>query len=104
MLESLQAMLARGIDNPLLRFGLGKGLLDQGQPEDAALHLRHCVEQDPKYSAAWKLLGLALRQSNDLESARSAWERGIKAAAEKGDKQSEREMTVFIRKLEKTGR
>ena len=30
MLESLEKMLAKGVDNALLRFGLGKGYLDQG--------------------------------------------------------------------------
>ena len=28
MIESLQKMLAKGMDNPMLRFGLGKGGLD----------------------------------------------------------------------------
>ncbi|MFS2128173.1 tetratricopeptide repeat protein, partial [Pseudomonas sp. Pseusp97] len=57
MIDSLEKMLAKGVDNPLLRFGLGKGYLDAGDAAKAAEHLRRCVEQDPKYSAAWKLLG-----------------------------------------------
>jgi len=59
MLESLEKMLAKGVDNALLRFGLGKGYLDLKDNAKAAEHLQKCVEFDPKYSAAWKLLGKA---------------------------------------------
>ena len=101
MLETLQKMLAQGMDNPMLRFGLGKGFLDAGDAPQAAVHLQRCVEQDPKYSAAWKLLGKALQASGDPDGARRAWEHGLLAAQAHGDKQAEREMDVFLRKLNK---
>jgi len=101
MLEGLEKMLAKGVDNPLLRFGLGKGYLDAGEAAKAAVHLRRCVEQDPKYSAAWKLLGKALQAENDLDGARAAWTDGLAAAQAHGDKQAEKEMSVFLRKLDK---
>lgn len=101
MLEGLEKMLAKGVDNPLLRFGLGKGYLDAGEAARAAVHLRRCVEQDPKYSAAWKLLGKALQAEGDLDGARAAWSDGLAAAQAHGDKQAEKEMTVFLRKLDK---
>ncbi len=72
MLESLEKMLARGQDNALLRFGLGKGYLDAGEPRGVE-HLARCVEFDPAYSAAWKLLGKAHEGSGDLASAEAAW-------------------------------
>ena len=103
MLEGLEKMLAKGVDNPLLRFGLGKGHLDQGDAATAAMHLRRCVEQDPKYSAAWKLLGKALEAQGDLSAARDAWTDGVVAAQAHGDKQAEKEMTVFLKRLEKRG-
>ncbi|MDH4559593.1 tetratricopeptide repeat protein [Pseudomonas sp. BN411] len=103
MLEGLEKMLAKGVDNPLLRFGLGKGYLDQGDAAQAALHLRRCVEQDPKYSAAWKLLGKALEANGDLAAARAAWTEGLAAAQAHGDKQAEKEMTVFLKRLDKRG-
>lgn len=102
MIDSLEKMLAKGVDNPLLRFGLGKGYLDAGDGAKAAEHLRRCVEQDPKYSAAWKLLGKALQVEGDLDGARAAWTDGLAAAQAHGDKQAEKEMTVFLRKLDKT--
>ncbi|MFC4860436.1 tetratricopeptide repeat protein [Pseudomonas sp. MAHUQ-62] len=103
MLEGLEKMLAKGVDNALLRFGLGKGYLDQGDAAKAALHLRRCVEQDPKYSAAWKLLGKALEAQGDFSAAREAWTQGLEAANAHGDKQAEKEMTVFIKRMDKRG-
>lgn len=99
--SALQAMLARGQDNALLRFGLGKALLDGGEPGEAVLHLRRCVEQDPNYSAAWKLLGQALLGSGEKEQAQQVWQQGLAVAQARGDKQAEKAMTVFLRRLEK---
>ena len=101
MLESLEKMLAKGMDNALLRFGLGKGYLDAGDHARAVEHLQRCVELDPKYSAAWKLLGKAWLAAGDRAQARQAWEQGIQAAVGHGDKQAEKEMIVFLRKLER---
>lgn len=99
--EALEKMLAKGMDNALLRFGLGKAHLDAGNAAQAAGHLQRCVAFDPGYSAAWKLLGKALQAEGDNEAARQAWQQGIAAAQTKGDKQAEKEMTVFLRKLDK---
>ena len=101
MLESLEKMLAKGVDNSLLRFGLGKGYLDLGDHAKAAEHLQRCVELDPKYSAAWKLLGKAHAGAGDSAQARNAWQQGIAAAQAHGDKQAEKEMTVFLKKLDR---
>lgn len=99
MLDSLEKMLGKGIDNALLRFGLGKGYLDLNDPAKAAEHLQRCVEFDPAYSAAWKLLGKAHLALGDFAAARAAWQQGISAAQGKGDKQAEKEMSVFLRRL-----
>ncbi|VVP71594.1 hypothetical protein PS910_00880 [Pseudomonas fluorescens] len=101
MRESLEMMLAKGVDNPLLRFGLGKAWLDEGNGAEAAVHLSKCVAFDPKYSAAWKLLGKAYQVQGDAAGARRAWEQGLEAARAQGDKQAEKEMAVFLKKLDK---
>jgi Tfp pilus assembly protein PilF len=101
MLESLEKMLAKGVDNSLLRFGLGKGYLDLKDNAKAAEHLQRCVGFDPKYSAAWMLLGKAQLGLGDNTAARLAWEKGIEAAQAHGDKQAEKEMMVFLKKLDR---
>ncbi len=99
IIDSFEKMLASGKDNPLLRFSLGNEYLKVSDATHAVLHLRAAVAQDATYSAAWKLLGKALTQASDMESAREAYTRGIAAATEKGDKQAAKEMTVFLKRL-----
>ncbi|MHA6491780.1 tetratricopeptide repeat protein [Pseudomonas borbori] len=102
-IDSLEKMLAKGVDNALLRFGLGKGYLDAGEFAMAAQHLQRCVAFDPRYSAAWKLLGQALFKQALTDDARQAWVTGLQAAQEKGDKQAEKEIGVFLKRLDKAG-
>ncbi len=85
----------------MLRFGLGKGYLDLGENAKAAEHFQRCVGFDPKYSAAWKLLGKAHLALGDHAAARQAWEQGLEAARVHGDKQAEKEMAVFLKKLDR---
>jgi predicted Zn-dependent protease len=99
--EALEKMLAKGMDNALLRFGLGKGYLDAGDLPRAAEHLQCCVAFDPNYSAAWKLLGQALNKQGLGDEARVAWTEGLRAAQAKGDKQAEKEIGVFLKRLDK---
>ena len=99
--ERFEAMLAAGRDNALLRFGLGTQYLKAGDAQRAATHLRRAVEQDADYSAAWKLLGKALAQVGDAQGAAAAYRDGIAAAERRGDKQAAKEMTVFLRRLER---
>ena len=59
------------------------------------------MARDPRYSAAWKALGRALADAGRDADALAAWRRGIEAAHAKGDKQAEKEMAVFARRIEK---
>ena len=88
-------------DGALLRFSLGNALLAQGDGDAAVTELRRATEFDPTYSAAWKLLGKACLQAGQTPAAAEAWRQGIAAAAARGDKQAEKEMTVFLRRLER---
>ena len=99
--QRLEALLASGKDSSLLRFGLGAHYLKAGDAARAAEHLASAVAQDPKYSAAWKLLGKALEALGDAGSAIAAYRAGIAAADERGDKQAAREMAVFIKRIER---
>jgi Flp pilus assembly protein TadD len=88
-------------DGALLRFSLGSALLSDGNGSDAIDELRRAVVFDPGYSAAWKLLGKACLDTGQKEAAAEAWRSGIAAAVKRGDKQAEKEMGVFLRRLEK---
>lgn len=101
LIANLRAQCGGPRDGALLRFSLGNALLGAGDAAAAAEELRHAVRFDPCYSAAWKLLGKALLAADDRAGAAEAWRQGIAAAQERGDKQAEKEMTVFLRRLEK---
>lgn len=99
LVENLEAMLARGKDSALLRYSLGGEYLKQKRYDKAAEHLYRAIEHDPKYSAAWKLLGQALARSGRKDEAIAAYETGIQTAEEKGDIQAAKEMRVFLKRL-----
>jgi len=95
-------MLAAGKDSALLRFSLGNEYLKAGDAARAAEHLERAVALDPKYTAAWKLYGKALVDAGRTADALVAYRTGIDVARAKGDKQAEREMQVFARRLERS--
>lgn len=99
--ERFEALIAAGKDGALVRFSLGMHYLGAGDAARAAAHLRKAVELDPRYSAAWKLLGRALAESGDAAAAMAAYREGIAVAGARGDKQAAKEMQVFLRRLEK---
>ena len=103
MISSLEKLLGTPRDNALLRYSLGLEYAKTGDKARAAQYLRDAVERDPLYSAAWKALGRALADSGKTDDAREAYRRGIEAAREKGDRQAEKEMTVFMKRLGKAG-
>jgi predicted Zn-dependent protease len=100
-LDTFEKMLAAGKDNVLLRFSLGNEHYKLGQLAEARAHLEAALAFDPRYSAAWKLLGRTLADSGALAEALATYRCGIAAAEEKGDLQAAKEMTVFARRIEK---
>jgi Tfp pilus assembly protein PilF len=104
MISQLEKLLGTPRDGALLRYSLGHEYAKLGEHARAAQYLRDAVERDPNYSAAWKALGRALEQSGTAADAIEAYRRGIEAARARGDKQAEKEMTVFRRRLEKAAR
>lgn len=101
MREGLEKLLAQGRDNALLRFGLGNACLQEDDAASAVIHLQQATLQNPTYTAAWKLLGVALRKLERLDEAELAWNKGLKVAQEHGDMQAAKEMTVFLKRLQK---
>lgn len=99
IIQRLQEQLQQGKDSPLLRFGLGSALFNEKDFAAAEAHLSVCVQQMPDHSAAWKLLGRSYMALDRTDEAKYAFTRGLDVARAKGDKQVEREIEVFLRKL-----
>ena len=100
VIASLEKLLGSPRDGALLRYSLGAEYLKAGNAAKATEYLRDAVARDPGYSAAWRALGKAL-EAEQPGAALEAYRSGIDAARRRGDKQAEKEMTVFARRLEK---
>lgn len=103
-IDALLAMLKQGQDSAVLRFSLGNEYLSHEKFDSAVEHFREAVELDRNYSAAWKMLGRALLSSGRRDDAMAVYRSGIEVAEANGDVQAAREMTVFLKRLEKSDR
>jgi tetratricopeptide (TPR) repeat protein len=104
MISTLEKLLGTPRDGALLRYSLGLEYQKVKDLERALQYFRDAVARDPLYSAAWKALGRALHDAGRDTEALEAYRQGVEAARQKGDRQAEKEMTVFIRRLEKAAR
>jgi tetratricopeptide (TPR) repeat protein len=104
MISSLEKLLGTPRDGALLRYSLGLEYQKVKDTDRAAQYFRDAVERDPLYSAAWKALGRALQEAGRDADALETYRQGVEAARKKGDRQAEKEMTVFMRRLEKAAR
>jgi predicted Zn-dependent protease len=102
ILDNLLKLVGTPRDGALLRFSLGNELLKAGEAAQAIVHLRVAVEKDPRYSAAWKVLGKALVAADQPGEALACYHQGIAIAEAHGDIQAAKEMRVFARRLERT--
>jgi Tfp pilus assembly protein PilF len=101
VISNLENLLSKGRESALLRFSLGSEYLKLREIWVAIFHLKRALELDPNYSAAWKLLAMALAEGGILNEALATYRRGIEVAQRRGDQQAVKEMTVFARRLEK---
>lgn len=102
-IDNLRKLCGGPRDGALLRVTLANELFAKGDAQAAREELTRALQFDPDYSAAWKLLAKALADSGETARAVAAYRSGIAAAARRGDKQAEKEMTVFLRRLGKAG-
>ena len=101
VISNLEKLLSQGRESALLRFSLGSEYLKLHEVRVAIFHLKRALELDPDYSAAWKLLGMALAEGGVIDEALGTYRHGIEVAQRRGDQQAVKEMTVFASRLEK---
>lgn len=100
-LASFERMLVSGKDSALLRFSIGNEHAKVRDWPAASEALAKAVELDPQFTAAWKLYARALQETGRPKEALDAYRTGIDVAKRKGDRQAEKEMTVFARRIER---
>jgi len=102
-IDNLRRQCGGPRDGALLRFALGEALRDAGDLPAAIDELRRALAFDPLYSAAWKQLGRACLAVGQPVDAAAAWRQGVAVANQRGDRQAQKEMAVFLRRLERGG-
>ena len=102
MISALEKLIGTPRDGALLRYSLGLEYHRARNLEKALEHLQEAVSRDALYSAAWKTLGRVLTELDRPAQALEAYRSGIQAARARGDRQAEKEMSVFARRLEKS--
>ena len=103
IIANLEKLLDGPRDGAMLRYSLGNELLKAGDAAGAARRFREAVQRDPRYCAAWKLLGKSLAEAGEHAAALAAYTQGIEVAEARGDVQAAKEMSVFARRLQKAG-
>ena len=100
-LLSFERMLAAGKDGALLRFSIGNEYAKAREWPAATDALAKAVDLDAQFTAAWTLYARALLEVGRPQDALDAYRRGLDVARRKGDRQAEKEMTVFARRVER---
>ncbi|TVQ41886.1 MAG: tetratricopeptide repeat protein [Wenzhouxiangella sp.] len=95
----IEKMIEQGRDGYEARLAAGQAWLKRGEADRALVHLERACETAPDRSMAWQELGRARLESGSEDGARQAWTRGIEVAAGNGDKQAEKVMSVWLRRL-----
>ena len=98
--EAIEKLIDQGRDTYESRLAAGQARLKAGDLTDAVAHLEKATGHSPEQTMAWQELGKALKELGQTEAARKAWEKGLEAASANGDKQAEKVMNVFIKRLD----
>ena len=97
----LLKMIEDGRDAAPLRLALASHYFKAGDFAATIKHAERALELQSGYSAAWSLLGRARESACLPVEAMAAYESGLKSAQKQGDKQTEKALAVFIRRLQK---
>lgn len=100
-LEAFEDLAAEDPENVLVRYSLGREYLKAKRYAEAERELREALRLKPDYSAAFRELGKALTCLERFREARAIYVQGAEVACRMGDLQTQREIEVFLRRLEK---
>jgi Flp pilus assembly protein TadD len=100
-LEAFEEMAVKAPENVMIRYSLGREYLKAKRYAEAERELREALRLKSDYSAAYRELGKSLVGLERLDEAREIYTKGAEVACEKGDLQTQREIEVFLRRLDK---
>ena len=101
--EVIEKMIDQGRDSYEARLAAGQARLKRGDLLEATAHLKAAVAFRPDQTMAWQEMGRAELERGEPVLARQAWERGVEVARSNGDKQAEKVMMVWLKRLDRSG-
>lgn len=99
LIAKYEALLKSRPDDELLRFSLGKALLDAGRVDDAERELRTALAAKEDWMIVTMLLAKIAGQKGDAAAAKSYWERGLQLAIDQHHEGPEEECRAELAKL-----
>ena len=102
MRERLEKLLAQHPERAEIALALAQLCLREKEAEAALRYAEQAIQVDSGYSAALLVGGQAALVLNDAASARNWFTRGLRAAEQRGDKQIERQIQVFLKRMGST--
>jgi predicted Zn-dependent protease len=99
LISKYEALLKSRPDDELIKFSLGKALLDAGRVEEAEAQLRAALELKPDWMIVTMLLAKIAGQKNDQAAAKALWERGLQLAIDQHHDDPAEECRAELAKL-----
>jgi predicted Zn-dependent protease len=99
LIAKYEALLKSRPNDELLRFSLGKALLDAGRVDDAERELRAALAAKGDWMVVTMLLAKIAGQKGDSAEAKRFWARGLKLAIEQDHEGPEEECRAELAKL-----
>jgi len=99
--KAIEELIDQGRDSYEARLAAGQARLKAGDFDRAIEHLRRATDHKSGQTMAWQELGKGLKETGQPDAARQAWERGLEAARANGDKQAEKVLSVWLKRLDR---
>ncbi len=99
LIAKYEALLKSRPDDELLRFSLGKALLDAGRIDEAERELRTALAANDDWMIVTMLLAKIAAQKGDKAGAKQMWERGLQLAIDQNHEGPEEECRAELAKL-----
>jgi Flp pilus assembly protein TadD len=100
LIAKYEALLKSRPDDELLRFSLGKALLDAGRVDEAEKELRTALAAKDDWMIVTMLLAKIAGQKGDKAAAKQMWERGLQLAIDQDHEGPEEECRAELAKLD----
>jgi predicted Zn-dependent protease len=100
LIAKYEGLLKSRPKDELIKFSLGKALLDAGRADEAEKQLSEALAIKPDWMIVTMLLAKIAGQKNDTTAAKALWEKGLQLAVDKHHDDPAEECRAELAKLE----